>query len=159
MWCVIELQGYANTATKCLPKEIVICSNNHLSQFVVKPPQKLCDFSQKDRCLINWATNYYHNIPWATGELLLNDLPLVLSKETSTYSQIFTKGREKAAYLSQLLNRPVEDLSAFGCPSIRKSAHEKPCEIHFKQTAHCALVNAKTLQQWIAKHLKTPCTD
>jgi hypothetical protein len=153
MWCVIDVQGYATSEHVILPKEVVICSETSLEKFVIKPPKPLWEYEQKDKDRINWAQNKYHHIPFNYGDTEHDELNQLIYFSVAKYEKIFTKGREKATYLTNLLGREVIDLSNTQCPSIRKDVGPA-CAIHTKQPAHCAEANAKFLKLWIATHLE-----
>jgi hypothetical protein len=155
MACVIEIQGYTCSQEKLIPKEIVICSASKTRKFVVKPHKNIWEFSKNDITRISWATNRYHYIDWRSGDTNLDEIPYLLYIEALPFSEIYTKGREKALYLTDLLGRKVHDLSDFNCPSVRKE-NLVPCDIHKSSKAHCAAANARYLLQWIAKHLPMP---
>jgi hypothetical protein len=125
MSCVIEIQGYTNSERTLIPKEIVLCADTKTTKYLIKPQKNLCEFNKKDRCLIGWATNKYHHIPWNSGDTHLDEIAYLIYFEAQQYEKIYTKGRAKAIYLTNLLARKVEDLSDLGCPSLKedKSTH------------------------------------
>jgi hypothetical protein len=155
MACVIDIQGYINSEQRLIPKEIVVCSQSKTVQYIVKPPKSLWQFNRKDRSLINWATHKYHYIPWYSGDTHFNEIPYLVYFEALPFKKVYTKGREKAVYLTELLAREVVDLTDLGCPSLRKK-QTSPCANHTEAKAHCALANAKEMLQWIATHLEKP---
>jgi hypothetical protein len=155
MWCVIDMQGYGNTEKKFIPKEVVLCAENAFEKFIISPQKNLWEYVQKDRALISWATNKYHNIPYNYGETTLEEFNYLIHFAALKYERIYAKGREKTTYLTHLLARPIFDLSESACPTIRRDVGP-PCRIHTKETAHCAEANAKFMQLWIATHLERP---
>jgi hypothetical protein len=155
MWCVIDMQGYGNTEKNFIPKEVVLCAENAFEKFIISPEKNLWEYEQRDRAMITWATNKYHYIPFNYGETTLEEFYYLIHFAASKYKKIYTKGREKTAYLTKLLARPICDLSGSVCPTIRRDVGP-PCRIHTKETAHCAEANAKFMQLWIATHLEMP---
>jgi hypothetical protein len=120
MWCVIDMQGYGNTEKNFIPKEVVLCAENAFEKFIISPQKNLWEYAQKDRALISWATNKYHNIPFTYGETTLEEFNYLIHFAASKYERIYAKGRGKTTYLTHLLARPIFDLSETTCPTIRK---------------------------------------
>jgi hypothetical protein len=152
MACIIELQGYQNLSRELIPKEVVVLTPTTCNKYLVRPLKNLAEFQRSERTLIGWATNKYHHIKWDSGEVSHSELQQSLIREVQAFDKIYTKGREKALYLSNIIGRPVEDLTTYGCPSVRKYLGPA-CELHSKPTAHCAETTAKYLAEWIAQHL------
>jgi len=156
MSCVIEIQGYQDSARNLIPKEVVILSDQGLIKYFVKPLKPFSELSDKERKTVGWASRNYHHINYSSGEISFQDLSYLLYHEGLKYKNIYTKGREKAIYLCGLLARPVEDLADFGCPTVRHFLGPA-CELHSTKTAHCAETSAKYLWEWIQRQPKQLC--
>jgi hypothetical protein len=150
MYAIIELQGFSTTGFGFLPKEVFFWSKECSKRYIINPPQSLNKFSAKDKKVIVWNTHMYHNIPWGIGDISLKDFIEDIKALTCKYRFILTKGGEKAAYLSKLLNRRVFDLTFYGCPSIRNCDTKiKSCNAHYPYTKNCAISSAAIIREFL----------
>lgn len=154
MSCIIELQGYCTKEFGLVPKEVYLCTDEVEKYYIIKPIKKFTEFSELDKKTINWATKQYHFIPWSSGNIELGDFILDIKEATSKFRIIISKGAEKVAYLSSILNRPVIDLGLYGCPSVKK-AEKSACPVHFTRQATCAVTGCQFLKNWLNGHADT----
>jgi hypothetical protein len=150
MYAIVEVQGYSTSECGFLPKEVYITCADGEHHFIILPPKPLQDFTEKDQKVITWNTRKYHNIPWAYGNVTMADFLVSINRLCKSFTTILSKGREKATYLSRILNRTVIDLSDYGFPSIRSSENKiKSCSAHYPPTAHCAVSSAVLLRDFL----------
>jgi hypothetical protein len=148
MACYIELQGYCTKEHGFVPKEVFLIADGLNKSYYIKAIKPYKTFTQQDRKTIDWATKCYHFIPWGAGNIELADFLVDINTIASEFNVILTKGPEKSAYLSTILNRAVVDLGFYGCPSIRK-IEKSACTAHFNKDAHCAIASGKFIFGWL----------
>jgi hypothetical protein len=149
-YCIVELQGYSTKEYSLLPKEVFLCSENESHKYFIKPPKDIEKFSPADKKIIDWNSFKYHHLPWPCGTITLGDFVLDIKERVAKYKFIICKGAEKATYLTKILNRPVTDITFYGCPSIRKKPAAAPCGLHFnKKNTHCARASAIQIKEFI----------
>jgi hypothetical protein len=151
MTCVIELQGYCTKEHGFVPKEVFLICDSVEKKYTIRPIKPYNSFAIEDRKRIDWATRYYHFIPWSAGEFELGEFLADINDVSRDFNTILTKGPEKVAYLSTILNRKITDLGYYGCPSIRK-IEKSACPAHFKSEANCAVASGKFLFDWLNGH-------
>ncbi|XP_059474621.1 uncharacterized protein F54H12.2-like [Neocloeon triangulifer] len=146
------IESFQNLKRKLIPKEVVVITPKTVSKYYVKPSKPLSDLHRKERILIGWATRNYHNLDWYAGDVDISDLHYLLYCKTLSYEKIYTMGHEKALYFTEIIGKPVEDLTRLGCPNMRRNLGPA-CSLHSKTTAHCAETDAQFLAKWIAENL------
>jgi Inhibitor of Apoptosis domain len=96
-------------------------------------------------------TDNYHKLGWDCGDVDYEELEPLLVRYTRNIPIVFTKGREKAAYLEKILSRHVVDLESMGCPALpRLPRIDAEClaKEHKNSDSQCALRNAIRLSTW-----------
>ena len=110
-----------------------------------------------------WLTNLLHNIHWQSGAYDYTQLENILNVENFEHAEFFAKGSEKCKILSQILNKPVENLDNLSCPpaSALVFRNEKgECDwicssypLRHLKTLHCAERKAYVYGLWTKTHL------
>jgi hypothetical protein len=152
MWCIVEVQGFSTSNAKFIPKELVILDQDQgLKKFLFKAPMDISNVSHKDYKTILWATSKYHMLHWNSGDIDYQQLEHLLVSETSKYTHILTKGRDKMNFLSKILNRPIIDMSTARMPKY-KALNSDACSFHYSKAAHCAERNARAAAESLNGH-------
>ena len=110
-----------------------------------------------------WITYILHNIHWQSGAYDYTQLENILNVENFEHAEFFAKGSEKCKILSQILNKPVENLDNLSCPlaSALVFRNEKgECDwicssypLRHLKTLHCAERKAYVYGLWTKTHL------
>lgn len=154
MSCIIEVQGYA--WEKCLiPKEICVLINEKTHCFHIKHEKCFRTFPEKQRKIINWASKKYHGMSWDSGNITMLDAKIHIQALIANEPFVFTKGLEKARFLTEFLGCKTIELSKYGCPSIRKNEYKTDCGHHQSTNSRCAIDSARFLQKYIDGHSDT----
>jgi hypothetical protein len=152
MWCIVEVQGFSTSNAKFIPKELVFLDQKaNLKTFLFKPPADVSKLTRKDYKTILWATRQYHMMNWSSGDMAYEQFEHILASETSKYSHILTKGRDKMKLLSKILNRPIIDMSIAQVPKY-EALNSDACSFHYSKTAHCAERNARSAAKSLDGH-------
>jgi len=160
---VIEIQGFRNVDRKFIPKEIVVVAINAtiFGHWIMMPPCPFSDLPERVRRENNWLTRNYHGIEWFDGEANPKYFALQLREITRQARYIYTRGQEKARYLSELLSRNVYNLEGISPPFNELPDGEEGgqrCTHHgFRAKANflCALRNAYKLKHWLVRNSDT----
>lgn len=65
-----------------------------------------------------WITRTLHGMEWGDGYIPYSKLKILLSDAIGSDKNIFAKGSENCAILSNILGREVSNLEIFGCPKV-----------------------------------------
>ena len=116
-------------------------------------PYPFGDLSKRVRRENNWLTQNYYGIKWFDGKLILNTLQL--QDITRHVRYIYSRGHEKASYLSNLFSKNVNNLEGI-FPTVKNlldfEGCIQRCTHHGFRTnveSHCALRNAYKLKRWL----------
>ena len=148
MQCWIDAQDYCNTSAKFIPKEVAVVTPSSVTKYVITYSNQLRSFETFDRKLILWATKNYHRIPYYAGDTHESALKAKIYQSTALCTEIYTKGSDKAVWLEGLLQKPVVDLHALGCPSLRKVELRPACSEHLSADSRCAVSGALFMREW-----------
>ncbi|XP_011870599.1 PREDICTED: uncharacterized protein LOC105563544 [Vollenhovia emeryi] len=116
---VIELQGFRDIdKKKFIAKEIALVAIQEpiIGHWILTPPYPFEDLPERSRLENNWLSRNYHGIEWFDGETNLECFTLHLRRITRLARNIYTRGREKAHYLRQLLSRNIYNLEIISPP-------------------------------------------
>jgi hypothetical protein len=149
--CVIEVQGCCWNQ-QFYAKEICVLKNGVAHCFLVKQIKPFRSFQEKHRKIINWAFKNYHGISWDSGEKTIEDLQPILKQLIRDEKNIYTKGRSKAAFLKNILDVNIIDLTHFKCPSVSKRDYKTDCLHHRTVKSYCAIDSARLLLSFINGH-------
>ena len=143
---------------KNIIKELGIFHNGTIRGYSFLPPKKYKPSKQT-----YWLTNLLHNIHWQSGAYDYTQLENILNVENFEHAEFFAKGSEKCKILSQILNKPVENLDNLPCPpaSALVFRNEKgECDwicssypLRHLKTLHCAERKAYVYGLWTKTHL------
>ena len=97
-----------------------------------------------------WITNNLHKISWEDGYIPYSQMPATLSQFSKGWGPIFTKGSEKAQFLSTILGEKVFDLDDFDCPKADELALPLMTTCLVGHTKHCALFKALRYAKWLS---------
>jgi hypothetical protein len=148
MRCWIDAQGYCNSETKFIPKEVAVVTEEVVSKYIVIYSNQLRTFKPCDRKLVIWATKNHHRIPYYVGDTHEIALKGKIITNITACSEIYTKGSEKVRWLERLLQKPVVDLQVLGCPSLSKLQLGPACPEHLTVDSRCAVSTALYMRSW-----------
>lgn len=150
MFCAIDIQGFSGlyTGQSLTPKELAVCSSDGESRvYFVKPKAAYAFLNDRQQRIVHWATLRHHGLNYSSGTHTQEEVETELVRITAAHT-VYTKGRDKKAYLEKVLGRPVVDLTSRGCPPFRVE-ESKCCKEHFKENAFCAVAGASFLFEWL----------
>lgn len=148
MVCVIELQGYS-TGRSFILKELCVLQGEQKYIYLVKCAEKYCTLSAQRKKMISWAVNNYHGLRWDTGDQNLQDVLDQVRQLVAAEQVIYTKGLEKAKFITEHFGVPAVDVAIYGCPSIRKQEYKNSCKFHDKVNSNCAVVTAEHVKKFM----------
>ena len=100
-----------------------------------------------------WVENNLHKISWEDGYIPYFRLTEILETVCQNQKHIFTKGSEKAKFLSTLIGKTVTDLDKMSCPKAEKiNLAVLSCSFHHKE--HCALHKCLKYAAWLNEQCK-----
>lgn len=101
---VIDIQGLKDKYNNFIPKEVAIVSiqTAYVGHWIVKSPYVDCELSSIIKRQNSWLERSHHGIPWTEGDISLRAMEIILKKIAGHADRIFTRGSEKASYLSHL---------------------------------------------------------
>jgi len=160
---IIEIQGFRNVDKKFIPKEVAVVAINAkiIGHWIMMPPCPFSELPERVRRENNWLSRNYHGIEWFDGEANPKYFALQLREITRQARYIYTRGQEKARYLSELLSRNVYNLEGISPPFNELSDGKEGgqhCTHHgFRAKAKflCALRNAYKLKHWLVQNSGT----
>lgn len=144
-------------------KEIAIISTTEPELFTTtfQPPYLVQHLLYGDQRQNAWITKHLTHICWDDGEEPYENLVPFIKSCTSVGDCLYTKGTEKATFLTTLLNQDVYELGELGCPRperLMSSDHVFQC-CHFNHnhrhrlSSHCAIKKCHVLVEWMRNHL------
>jgi len=84
--------------------------------FMFKPPYSDNEMSNVNRRCNSWITKNIHHIRWGEGFVPYEELDRILNMAVFHHSAIYTKGLEKAEFLSRIIGKTVQNLDEMNCP-------------------------------------------
>jgi hypothetical protein len=93
---------------------------------------------------------------WNDGDILYSELEIILHREASSAVAIYCFGSLKTAFISNLIERKVIDITQLGCPQLEDICFPTiSCTIacHNKSKYFCALRSTHSLAQWLHFHI------
>lgn len=165
--CVVEFEAFQGINGELIIKELAIVDVDHgLCHYVLfKPPYGRTRLNRKYKRVADWLQHKLHGISWSEGVVDYTLLPSTIHDVCSTYSTVFTKGLEKARFLSAFhrdvvdlndINAPTYDYSIIGDTSLRCNVtkHGYTNDQH-KCVYKCALNKAYFYTIWLRSRFVT----
>jgi hypothetical protein len=153
MFCVVETQGFALNGEFFMPKEITFMRQDKtFTHFHINKTLNFDTLNEKQKKIVEWGVRCFHGLAWDQKGVELSDCVSHLNAEGIKKMQIFTKGRDKARFLSNILGLKVHDIGVYGCPSINKISYKNACYAHAIVNARCSLVSAHFVCEYINGH-------
>ena len=159
---VVDIQGFRDAEEKFIPKETAVVAINAriIGHWITLPPYSFDELPERSKRENNWLSQNYHGIEWFDGEANPKYFVRQLREITRRARFIYTRGQEKASYLSDLLSRNIYNLEADtpafkNLPDTDELGHR--CSHHgFRSNAKylCALRNAYKLKRWLNERNK-----
>jgi hypothetical protein len=136
-------------------KELAVADsmNNRVSLYVFKRPYAWEEVPMLN-ARINQAMN--HGCNWNDGDILYSELETILHREASSAVAIYCFGTLKTAFISNLIERTVIDITQLGCPQLQDICFPTiSCAIacHKKSKYFCALRSTHSLAQRLHFHI------
>lgn len=133
---------YASNKLALVAKEVALVCNGASLHLIYSPPKGV----SFDEWHESFEFRHLHGIPWnyAGREYikLRQDIHNFTARYGSDDTILFTKGKEKAVFFSELLGRVVEDLGN-RVQSVHTLLPQASCSVHNIKTKYCALHKAK----------------
>ena len=140
-------------------KELGIYQDGVVKGYSFRPPK---DFKPTKQSY--WLTSHLHGINWDSGVHEYSDIGQILNAVNSTNAEFFAKGSEKCKFLSNMVQKRVENLDSFLCPNAQQlifrsenADSEIICSSYpwrHSKTQHCAEQKAHEYGTWMKDHLK-----
>lgn len=110
--CVVDFEAYRGDDRQFIVKELAIVDVQHgLSRVILfKSPFDRACLNRKSQRIADWLEHNLHGISWTEGEVDYTHLHKIIYDVCQMYSVVFTKGLEKARFLSAL-HTNVRDLN------------------------------------------------
>lgn len=154
---VIDIQGLKDRSNEFIPKEIAIISVNadYNAHWIVSAPHAYKSLPPSVKRQNTWLTDNHHGIEWSAGETSLRAVENILKKIAVQSDRIFTRGSDKANYLSQLtgcfiinLEEDETDPSFRNLPPCNTLCiyHSVLCK---NSSFRCALNSAAKIKKWL----------
>lgn len=145
---VLEMQGFRDNMGKFIVKEVGLIAVRGMYQEVITflPPFHKKTLKHTTQKTNSWLTKYFHKIQWEQGQHAYDELEAILKNRTARYGQVLTKGSENAKFLTDLLNREVQDLDKILLSSL---ARLKDIDYICFHDGECALKNAIKIRNWL----------
>lgn len=154
MTCIVEAV-FLRANSKFILKEICyyVVETGENEIFTLKPPHPWEELSYVDKRLCSWISSNICELKWGDGELeysKLKDLATTISGKGKTF---YTKGLEKANFLTDFLDVPVINLEDFHCPKLTDltdltNSISIACKYHSNKS-NCALFKAYKLSLFV----------
>lgn len=154
---IIDIQGVKDQKNSFIPKEVAVVSvqSEYLGHWVVELPYNYDALPSIIKKQNTWLQNNIHGLPWAPGDTPLRAIESILKKIAEQSTRIFTRGSEKASYLTQLTGCFIINLEEDDeVPSFRDMPPSTMHCIHHellneKRTLRCSLNYATRIKKWL----------
>ena len=157
---VLEIECLHGRGGEMIIKELAICNDACHQSYLFRPPYTL----QRHRdhasiCTNQWIKDHLNGLDWYDGFLEYHHVEGILTNIGHRMDdRLYTKGHEKAQLLTQLVGRPVRDLTS--APK-QKSINLLPtvkCQLHYtikhSRRYQCALEKSMKYFNWIQQQQK-----
>lgn len=157
MAIVIDIQGLKDKFNHFTPKEVAVTAvhSTYFSHWIVKPNYTYDELSPAIKRQNTWLQSNHHGIAWTEGETSIQAIEHILKKIATEADRIFTKGSEKATYLTNLTGCFIINLEDDEeVPSFRNlPTGNTRCIYHGllrkNHTYKCALDNVTKIKAWL----------
>lgn len=104
MAVVIDIPGLTDKFNHFTPKEVVVTAvhSTYFGHWIAKPNYAYDDLPSAIKRQNTWLCRNHHGIAWAEGDTLVKAIEHILKKIVTEADRIFTRGSEKATYLTNL---------------------------------------------------------
>lgn len=160
---VIDFEYLHGADGACVVKEIaILCvTEPELYTKTFKRPYSWRRLPLKVHRQNTWVSTNLMHIRWDEGEEPYTELVPFIRSCASTNDRLFVKGKEKAAFLSTLLNQHVHELGEFGCPRSRALAspnqRNRCCHLNLSRLHrfnwNCAIIKCHLFANWMKERL------
>lgn len=155
---VIDIQGLKDKYNHFIPKEVAVVSlkTSYLGHWIISPPYAYNALPPSVKRQNTWLQCNHHGIEWSEGETPLRTVEATLKKIAVQADRLFTRGADKAAYLTQLTDCFVINLEEEeNAPPFRNLSESNTfCIYHGLQRNNCvfrcALNNAVIIKKWLS---------
>jgi hypothetical protein len=162
---VLEVECLRGKEGELVIKELAICNERSLQQYIFRPPYVLIGHNARSCKPMNeWTKRNLNGFGWYDGHVDYARLHGIMNNigrgccgggGNNIAPTLYTKGEEKASLLSSLIGYPVQDLTKFGAP--KQKAINLPCVqkcwfhgTNYSNRQHqCALEKAVKFYYWL----------
>ena len=125
-----------------------------IQSFMFQPPYPEWAISKETRRTNNWVTANLHGIRWSHGHIPYTELKNILLETVIDYDKIYTKGLEKAEFLTDLIGTKVHDLDKLECPRADKIITPINTRCAFRHFRDCALNKCLKYAYWMTLRIR-----
>lgn len=147
--CIVDIQGFHLPNYGFIMKEVAILGDSHMHHWIFLPPTYMKDFNECDMRQIQWASKYYHQIPWKTGFEKYEDAKKLIEEALEKTDVIYVKGIQKCGWLKNYVNNNIEirNIEDYDCKfSLREeTAYRFSCNFHHGM---CSVYNVFKIACW-----------
>lgn len=157
---IVDIQAMRDKDHGFLPKEVCVVALDHpfMAHWIVAPPYSFSDLPPSTRSENKYLTLNHHGLEWYEGDVNCRQLHANLREIAKHSRNIWTRGREKANLLCQIMTREINDLehAQWGCPSFNYlPATCTRCLRHslggVSPFTRCAMAQANRMKKFIRK--------
>lgn len=142
MNAIVDMQLFKVDDQQFIIKELAVIKNKKVAHCVFKPPFPFEELSLKYKKQAKWLMRNHHCIKWNEGEMEFEQCKKILQKWTSNADTIYVKGKEKAGYLREVLDKNIVELPE--TPSLKLSTPS--CLFHSSERCRCSLKTVRFLE-------------
>lgn len=160
---VIEIECLQGVEGSYVVKEIAIMSVTEPGLFTktFKPPYSWRRLPRKVHEQNSWVSRNMTHIRWDEGEVPYANLVPFIRECASVTDRLYTKGTEKADFLSRLLDQDIFELGELGCPRAKAlvfpNQRARCCHLNLSRlhrfSWNCAIIKCHIFLEWVRTHL------
>lgn len=157
MAVVIDIQSLKDKFNHFTPKEVAVTAvhSTYFGHWIVKSTHAHDDLPPAIKRQNRWLQSNHHGISWTEGDTTVQAIELILKKIATEADRIFTRGSDKASYLTRLTGCFIINLEEDDeVPSFRNlPTGNTRCIYHgLLRKNHiykCALDNVTKIKAWL----------
>ena len=153
---VLDFEGFRHQKNTFIVKELAITNSDNSDYLIFLPPVNFSSLPKSEQKAYNWLTNYLHGLHWDSGDYLYLNLNQIIQSFVlrNPNAVFYAKGKEKADFLSNYLDRKVVNLDDLGCPRVEQLYFKNfvNCNKHLphhNSKNHYALKKSKAFFDWL----------
>ena len=153
MSLIVDVANHRGQHGEDVIKELALVGDRNgsysIQSYTFKPPYPSWTLTSNTRQTNRYSTRYLHGIEWSEGELPYHRSYEIVKEVFQKHTFVYTKGEEKARFLTNMSGILVEDLGGMGCPKADDLQLTYPLVCGFGHKKHCALTKAVKYMNWL----------